>query len=100
MLKTLKVKSDYEYSGIKGFEALKKSYKENNIYDIVLTDLNMPGMDGLEFIKKSISSNYLQTKYFVLTGGTSDNMIETLIKAGAEQVLMKPITIKTLERVI
>ncbi len=46
-LTSLGIKTDIANNGIEGLERIEK-----NRYDIVLTDINMPVMDGITFIKK------------------------------------------------
>ena len=70
---------------------------ENNFFDIVLTDKNMPGLygpsdeGGMELLKH-IQDNYTTTEVIMMTGYAS---IETAIKAmklGAFDYLIKPFT--------
>ena len=59
--------------------------------DIVLMDLVMPGMDGLEAIRQ-ICALELPTKIIVLTSFSDDDRIFAAIKAGASGYLLKDIT--------
>jgi two-component system NtrC family response regulator/two-component system response regulator HydG len=67
--------------------------------DIVLTDLRMPGMDGLEFLQK-IKEIRPETMVIVMTAfGT----VKTAVKAmrlGAEDYLGKPIDVEELEMLV
>lgn len=59
-------------------------------YDLVLTDLNMPGMGGRELIQK-LADMYPDVPKIVMTGfGTNDDIILAL-KTGAYDFLTKPI---------
>ncbi|MDD2715902.1 MAG: sigma-54 dependent transcriptional regulator [Candidatus Wallbacteria bacterium] len=59
-------------------------------FDLILTDLRMPGMDGFDLIK-SIRKTDRQTIIVVMTGyATIDNAINA-IKEGADEYLAKPI---------
>jgi len=56
--------------------------------DIVLTDLEMPGMDGVEAIRQ-IRSTLPDTQVIVLTAFNTDDRIVNSIRAGAEGYLLK-----------
>ncbi len=73
-----------------GKEAISKA--ESFHYDIVLTDLAMPGMDGLEVLDY-FKSHYPDTTLIVLTGyGTIETAVEA-VKKGAFDYLTKPATV-------
>ena len=76
-----------------GIEALEKIGKE--VYDLVLLDVRMPGMDGIEVLRraKEIAPNIL---VLVLTGhGTADTANEAT-ELGAAGFIRKPISIEHL----
>ena len=63
--------------------------------DVVVLDLKMPGMGGLEALRR-IRSGYPDIKIIVLTGhGQVDSGIEGM-RAGAADYLLKPVAIETL----
>ncbi|WP_036479534.1 response regulator [Myxosarcina sp. GI1] len=68
-------------------------------YDLIVTDLKMPGMDGIELLKKAIAE-YPQIKIVLITAhGTVDNAVEAM-KLGAVDFLQKPFTPKELRNVV
>lgn len=69
-----------------GLEALNK-YKINR-YDIVLTDINMPLMDGIELSKEIRVLNYEQA-ILVLSAYIDDFVID-LIDIGIQGLILKP----------
>lgn len=76
-----------------GEEALKKIEKEN--FDLVLTDMKMPKMDGLQLIAEIAKFNP-ETLMVLLTGhGTIDSALEAM-KRGASDYLTKPINLDEL----
>jgi DNA-binding NtrC family response regulator len=80
-----------------GQEALAK-YADKT-YDLIITDLNMPGMTGIELIKE-ISKGGHTTEFIIITGYASlDTAIEA-VKAGAFDYLVKPFRIEELNVVI
>ncbi len=71
-----------------GPEALEKLEKDSGI-DVVILDVKMPGMDGIEALKQ-IKANYPLMEVIMLTGhATVENAIEGM-KLGALDYLMKP----------
>ena len=59
-------------------------------FDLLITDLKMPGMSGLELLKQA-RSQYPQTIIMMLTAfGTVDTAVEAM-KAGAYDYLTKPV---------
>lgn len=67
------------------------AYCQKNNYDFVLTDQNMPNMDGLTLIKSLRNlSSYLRTPIVVLTTEASDSMKAQGKAAGATGWMVKP----------
>jgi PAS domain S-box-containing protein len=71
-------------SGKKGLTVFKKGS-----FDLVLTDIVMPDMDGVELISK-LKKVDDRVKFIVLTGQIADEKLEKAKKAGADQILIKP----------
>lgn len=77
-----------------GEEALKTLDKNRNT-DVVILDVKMPGMDGLETLEK-IRKSFPLTEVVMLTGhATIESAIEGM-KLGAFDYLMKPCEIEQL----
>ena len=67
-------------------------------YSVILMDLSMPGMDGLTAIKhiRARSDAKAKLPIIVVTADTSLNIRETCLAGGADDVMMKPVAMKTL----
>lgn len=64
---------------------------EGNIPDAVVLDLNMPEMNGIEFIKEVRKFNYFEkVPLVVLSGEEGVNSRIEAFKEGADDFLMKP----------
>ena len=80
-----------------GAEALDCLKKEE--WDVLVLDLNMPGMGGLDVIKR-IKENEISVEVIVLTGNaTVSNAVEAM-KLGASDFMVKPVNITELSLVI
>ena len=78
-----------------GVEALSKLKEHDNI-DIILSDINMPEMDGLTLLSR-ISESYPMTKAVMVSAyGDMDN-IRTAMNRGAFDFVTKPINFDDLE---
>jgi signal transduction histidine kinase len=80
-----------------GMDGLNKLDKNN--YDIVITDLNMPVMNGLETLRR-IKKKELDTEVIVVTGfATIENAIGAM-KQGAFDYITKPVSIEHVKIVL
>lgn len=77
-----------------GKEALERLAEDTRI-DVIILDVKMPGMDGVETLKE-IKKSYPLIEVIMLTGhATVDSAIEGM-KLGAYDYLMKPCNIDDL----
>ncbi len=70
-----------------GEEALKLTDREP--YDVVLTDLRMPGVDGLRVVR-AFKNTRPETVVIVMTGFASMDTVVDAIAAGAHDYISKP----------
>jgi diguanylate cyclase (GGDEF)-like protein len=77
-----------------GFEAIEKL--DRDFFNIVLTDMVMDGMDGMELLKH-IHSNYPNIKVIITTGYDRTFSYTDVIRAGASDFLSKPFNTDELE---
>jgi diguanylate cyclase (GGDEF)-like protein len=77
-----------------GLEAIKKLKK--NFFHIVLTDMVMNGMDGMELLEH-IRNNYPNIKVIIATGYDRTFSYTDVIRAGASDFISKPFNSDELE---
>ncbi|MHC4607493.1 MAG: sigma-54-dependent transcriptional regulator, partial [Planctomycetota bacterium] len=64
---------------------------EETPVDLVITDLRMPGPDGMDLVRY-VRENFKDTEVMMVTGfATIENAVEA-VKVGAEEYLTKPVT--------
>ncbi len=94
VLDSLRINSTLEDSPLRALSRMR-----DHSFDLVLTDMKMPEMDGMEFIQKAREISP-ETPLVVLTAfGSIGNAVDA-IKEGASDYLQKPIDIEGLKGVI
>lgn len=77
---------DVAANGVEGL-----SMTENNRYDVILTDLKMPDMDGMEFLVK-VKERHPDTKVIMITGYSTVEHAVKAMRMGAYNYIEKPFT--------
>ncbi len=72
---------------------------EQEAFDLVITDLQMPGMDGLEFIRE-IRSRRLTTQVLMITAHATISSAVEAMRHGAFDYLEKPFNVVQLEELV
>ncbi|MBN1913124.1 MAG: response regulator [Candidatus Omnitrophica bacterium] len=80
-----------------GAKAIEKAQKEK--FDVVLLDVRMPGMDGVETFKE-LKKICPQSKYVMMTGYAVDKQLEEAKKEGAFISVKKPFNIEQLDSML
>jgi YesN/AraC family two-component response regulator len=70
-------------------EGLEKSL--NNAYDVIISDIVMPGMDGMELLQKLIDKN-ITAQIIMFTGFATMKTALLALKMGAIDFIAKPFT--------
>jgi len=73
-----------------GAEALKTLAKSS--FDVIITDLSMPGMNGLELIRRTNEDHPHVPKIIITGAGTIEDAIEA-IRIGAYDYIRKPLNL-------
>ena len=71
-------------------------FQKDNTFDVVVTDWNMPNMNGLELVKKIRSANKDIPIIMVTTEGGKAEVI-TALRAGVNNYIVKPFTPQVLK---
>ena len=77
-------------SAVDGEEGLEK-YKSNpNKYDLIITDITMPKMDGLELSQKIKEINSSQ-KIVIISAHREDEFLSKIKEIGIDGIIFKPL---------
>ncbi|WP_415251309.1 response regulator transcription factor [Sulfurimonas sp.] len=76
---------DTAYDGLDGLNKYN-----NSLYDIVITDINMPNMNGIEMISKIKEINPEQ-KIIAISAHNESDILINLIQSGVNSFVLKPI---------
>jgi two-component system NtrC family response regulator len=94
MRKSLEIAmSDYKEFEIKTFKNAKDALKGiDDSFDLIITDINMPGMDGIEFVK-ALNGKF---EVIIMTGNATLQRAIESIHLGVKDFLLKPFDVDTL----
>jgi DNA-binding NtrC family response regulator len=70
---------------------------EADSYDVVLTDISMPGLSGLELLGH-IRQKFSDTPVIIISGIGDKEHAQGLIKLGAFEFLLKPFSLEVVEK--
>lgn len=76
-------------------EAMKK-LNQNNVYDLIITDYNMPQMNGIELIKEIRKLS--QDTFTVIISGSIDEIDK--YSDQVEDILLKPVNIENMIKLL
>ena len=99
-LAVVAILKDYGYevdAAQNGHEAL--NFINNKRYDLVITDLEMPGISGIDLLR-NIKASAPDTNVIIATGGGTVNSYMESIILGACEYLTKPIEMKRLTKTV
>jgi len=100
MMKEFFSNIDSAKDGEEGLQKYEKYYNDNNqYYDIVITDINMPKMNGIEMSKSILSLNEEQIILIISAHNESDYLLK-LINMGISNFILKPIDITQFQKII
>ena len=72
--------------------------QSGNITDIILSDLNVPSLDGFSFLEQVRNSGFFKSIPFIILSGKDDIEIKLkCLDAGADDFLTKPFNPKELD---
>lgn len=96
MLSLMDIQGVAAYSPLAALTIVKE-----HVPDIIFVDIHMPGLEGVEvihFLRREPA--FLDVPIIVITSDDQKETRTKALQAGARQVIIKPVTFETLERVV
>ena len=83
-----------------GFQALEKI--KQHTYDLILTDINMPGMSGMQLLRelRQFSDHRADTPVVAVTANAMPHDLNNYLKQGMDAYLLKPYSEKDLSHLL
>ncbi len=94
MLERLGYSCDTANDGFAGFNAAK-----NNDYDLILMDIQMPGMDGFETVRRLLDIG-IHSKTIAVTASATLEIKDEVFRTGFHDMITKPVRPAILKEVI
>ena len=92
----LKMKGIRVITACDGMDALEKIPQEQ--FDLIITDLNMPNVDGFELIRTvRQNDSYMEIPIIILTSMQNEEEKEKGFQVGANSYLVKPFNVQKIQ---
>lgn len=78
------------HNGMEAFRMISESYSIGAPFDLLITDMKMEGLTGLQLIDKLLESQ-IQMPVFVITSYGDKSLVVELLRRGCSDYLDKPI---------
>jgi DNA-binding NtrC family response regulator len=78
---------------------LAKQRLEERSFDILVTDLKMPGIDGME-LYRFVKDKWPNTRVIMISGFATVEIVREALKAGVRDIISKPFKISQLKELI
>lgn len=82
-----------------GKKAIEYVEKNQDNFDIIITDIVLPGIDGVSFIRK-LKEKSINKKIIVLSAYKDGNLFKLLNKYNPDYFMLKPYSLESLEYII
>ncbi|MBT0879180.1 sigma-54 dependent transcriptional regulator [Campylobacter sp. 2018MI01] len=93
----LSLSDDYELKTYKNpIDALKEL---DDSFDLIISDINMPKMDGFEFVKTALEQK-ISAEFIIITGNATLNKAIEALRLGVKDFLTKPFDLDKLYEAI
>lgn len=83
--------------GIPAWQLLQDAHERGEPFQFILSDWNMPGMTGLDLLKKvRADERFKQVPFLMVTAEGEQGNVLTAVQAGVSNFIVKPFNNKTL----
>lgn len=85
-------------NSVEAWESFCLEQLSDEPFDLVMTDLNMPGLDGMDFVTQIKSDKLCKdTKIIVVSADADPLIIDEAMNKGVEEYIVKPIDLNLLK---
>jgi signal transduction histidine kinase/CheY-like chemotaxis protein len=98
VLKELNIDAESCLDPKEALERVRAKIDAGTPYQMILTDMRMPGMNGLELIKSIRRLDNGKTIIILLTGYNWDDFADDVWKSGVDTVMVKPLLAENVSR--
>lgn len=99
ILMEILIELGYDVAGAHDGVAALEKLKDDDEIDIVLTDIKMPRMNGLELVQR-LTENYPDIISIVMTGYIDSEIVVSVLRAGAYDFIPKPYDAKAISLIL
>jgi len=99
MTRMLEILGHHAAGYTRALDALAAFRKDSASFDLVITDLSMPGITGLEFAQQ-IHAIRSDTAVAIASGHVDPHDVETALAQGLLAIVLKPQTIEEMSRTV
>ncbi|TPV60833.1 response regulator [Aestuariibacter sp. GS-14] len=96
---TTQASVQYAKNGLEALEKIQESQTANTPFDLVLMDIHMPVMNGIDCLK-ALRSEGIFTPVVAVTAASRKGLRESLLEQGFDNVIAKPIDRQALSDVL
>ncbi len=96
-IRTNQLTLSFAFSGEEALDYLAQ--QDMGHITLILSDINMPGMNGLELLK-NIKARFVHIKVFMITAYDDEHNYHTAMQYGADDYITKPVSFDELKHKI
>ena len=86
-------------NGEEGFNIFKEDFDEGKIFDVIVTDIQMPKKDGLTMLEE-ISSIYEEQKFIVISAYKDEEYLFRSINLNVVSYFVKPLVVENIMQIL
>jgi two-component system chemotaxis response regulator CheY len=88
---------DQAEDGLPAWDMITQAKQEGTQYDLIISDWNMPGMCGIELLKKvRKEADIARTPFLIVTSELNQSNTVTALQEGVDKIIGKPFTLEQL----
>lgn len=86
-------------NGEEGYNIFKEDFDEDKIFDVIVTDIQMPKKDGLTMLEE-ISSIYEEQKFIVISAHKDEEYLFRSINLNVISYFVKPLVVENIMQIL